>query len=195
MTRGKRTKLNNKILYQQPQFMDLQERAIANVPNTWLTEQDKHKHACNNKGTITVIMATVVSYHIMCMKIFAATFFIIHILVYVIFIACLSISDCTSKASVTNWIGSWTSVERTPMFGSGQQWCQLSDLVAIFSEYSNLSSHSFSKKRLLTNLAIFSGVIGDFWRLWHHCIWLRQSQSLTHLIHCVCASLWRRLNT
>ena len=38
-------------------------------------------------------------------------------------------------------------------------------LVAIFSEYSGPSSDTFSKKRLATNLATFSGVIGDFWRL------------------------------
>ena len=41
------------------------------------------------------------------------------------------------------------------------QCCQLSDFVAIFSEFSDPSSDSFSKKRLATNLATFSGVIGD----------------------------------
>jgi len=45
------------------------------------------------------------------------------------------------------------------------QCCQLSDFVAIFSEYSDPPSDKFSKKRLATNLVTFSGVIRDFWRL------------------------------
>ena len=50
--------------------------------------------------------------------------------------------------------------------GSAGQCCQLSDFVALFNVFSDPSSNYFSKKQLATNLATFSGVIGDLWRLW-----------------------------
>ena len=44
---------------------------------------------------------------------------------------------------------------------TASQCCQLSDFVARFSDFSDPYSDFFSKKRLATNLATFSGVIGD----------------------------------
>ena len=50
----------------------------------------------------------------------------------------------------------------------------VSDAVArngwIFSEFSDPSSDSFSKKRLATNPVSFSGFTDDFWRLWRQIV-------------------------
>ena len=45
------------------------------------------------------------------------------------------------------------------------QCCQLSDFDAMFSYFSDPFGDFFSKQRQATNLAPFSAVIGDFWRL------------------------------
>ena len=84
--------------------------------------------------------------------------------------ACLGCSGsaCTTLCSSSRQYPS-TSHSHCRVGQHSTQCCQISDFVAIFSEYSDPSSDTFFKKRLVTNLATISGVIGDFCRLWREC--------------------------